>query len=154
MSGNPIHFSAAAPSDIDLVLRFMRDLYEHDGSIAFNDTRARAAVERLISCPDHGRLWVIIESERPVGYAALTLGYSLEFCGVDAFLDEIYVSSEARNRGIGTTALRFIESKCLELGVRALHLEVERGNVRAQAFYRRSGFVDHDCYLLTKRINA
>lgn len=153
MSGNPIHFSSAAPSDIDLILRYMRDLYDHDGSMVFNEMRARAAVEHLISCPGHGKLWVIIESERPVGYVALTLGYSLEFHGVDAFLDEIYVTPEARNRGIGTTAMRFVESKCLELGVRALHLEVERDNVRAQAFYRRSGFVDHDRYLLTKWIS-
>ncbi len=39
---------------------------------------------------------------------------------------------------------------CRELGVRALHLEVERENVEAQALYRRIGYKDHDRYLLTK----
>ncbi len=33
-----------------------------------------------------------------------------------------------------------------------LHLEVERANARAQNVYRRQGFVDHDRYLLTKRL--
>ncbi|HYS78429.1 MAG TPA: hypothetical protein VEO94_06295 [Candidatus Dormibacteraeota bacterium] len=38
------------------------------------------------------------------------------------------------------------------IGVRALHLEMERGNVAAQALYRRHGFADHDRYLMTRWI--
>ena len=44
----------------------------------------------------------------------------------------------------------FAEGVCRGRGVRALHLEVERENTRAQSIYRRAGFVDHDRYLLTK----
>jgi len=36
------------------------------------------------------------------------------------------------------------------LGVKALHLEVERTNTAAQAFYRKIGFKDHSRYLMTK----
>jgi ribosomal protein S18 acetylase RimI-like enzyme len=36
--------------------------------------------------------------------------------------------------------------------VRALHLEVERANTEAQAFYHKAGFADHDRYLLTKQM--
>jgi GNAT superfamily N-acetyltransferase len=132
----------------------MQELYDHDGTLVFDGMRARAALEQLISCPAYGGVWLIVEAERVAGYVVLTLGYSVEFHGVDAFLDETYVTPDSRNRGIGTAALRFIEDKCLELGVNALHLQVERANTQAQEFYRRGGFVDHDRHLLTKWIKG
>ena len=48
------------------------------------------------------------------------------------------------------SAIRFVEDACRDLGVEALHLEVERGNTRAQTVYHKAGFADHDRYLLTK----
>ena len=88
----------------------------------------------------------------PVGYVVLTLGFSLEFHGRDAFVDEIYIRAQYRGRGIGGKALAFAEGACRSLGVRALHLEVERKNTAAQAVYRKVGFKDHDRYLMTKYV--
>jgi ribosomal protein S18 acetylase RimI-like enzyme len=45
-----------------------------------------------------------------------------------------------------------LEEACRSLEVQALHLEVERANTKAQAFYHKVGFEDHDRYMLTKRI--
>jgi ribosomal protein S18 acetylase RimI-like enzyme len=84
------------------------------------------------------------------GYIVLTLGYSLEFHGRDAFVDELFVLPEYRHRDVGTQALPFIGQQCRLLGVHALHLEVERGNTAAQRLYRGLGFRDHDRYLMTK----
>lgn len=84
------------------------------------------------------------------GYIVLTLGFSLEYHGRDALIDEIYVREDYRGRGIGTRGLEFIEGICRELEVKALHLAVERANRNAQAVYRRAGFVEHDRYLMTK----
>ena len=36
--------------------------------------------------------------------------------------------------------------------MRALHLEVETGNERAHALYRRSGFAERGLRLMTKRL--
>lgn len=47
-------------------------------------------------------------------------------------------------------ALQRVEEVCRMEGIRALHLEVDRGNTRAQELYRRVGYRDHDRYLLTK----
>jgi ribosomal protein S18 acetylase RimI-like enzyme len=82
----------------------------------------------------------------------LTLGYSLEFGGRDAFVDELYVQPAYRGLGVGRQALAVLEKACRELGVRALHLEVGRTNLRAQALYKAAGFVDRGHFLLTKRL--
>jgi ribosomal protein S18 acetylase RimI-like enzyme len=57
-----------------------------------------------------------------------------------------------RGRGLGRAALEAVESAARELGVRALHLEVERENASAQALYRDRGFRDNDRRLMTKRL--
>jgi ribosomal protein S18 acetylase RimI-like enzyme len=85
-----------------------------------------------------------------VGYAVLLFGYSLEYRGRDAFVDDVYLAPARRGRGLGRTVLEQVESAARELGVRALHLEVERENAAAQALYRRRGFRDTERLLMTK----
>ena len=82
----------------------------------------------------------------------LTIGYSIEYRGHDAFVDELYLRESYRGRGWGRAALAFVEQACRELEVRALHLEVERKNTAAQALYRKFGFENQDRYLLNKWI--
>ena len=48
--------------------------------------------------------------------------------------------------------MAFVEGASRDLGVNALHLEVERTNVTGQSLYRKAGFEDHDRYLMTKWI--
>jgi ribosomal protein S18 acetylase RimI-like enzyme len=87
------------------------------------------------------------------GYLVLTLGYSLEFQGRDGFIDELFLVESFRGRGVGDRVLELVENEARALGVVALHLEVERKNAAGQRFYRRNGYLDHDRYLMTKRLN-
>jgi ribosomal protein S18 acetylase RimI-like enzyme len=43
-------------------------------------------------------------------------------------------------------------SSARELGVQALHLEVDPGNDPALELYRRTGYEDHRRHLMTKRL--
>jgi diamine N-acetyltransferase len=69
------------------------------------------------------------------------------------YVNEVYIRAGYRGQGIGRQAMAFAETQCRTLGVRALHLEVERDNITAYALYRKVGFVGHDRYLMTKRIS-
>jgi len=120
-----------------------------------NDARAsRDAFAALVRDPALGRAWIALVDERAAGYAVLTLGWSLEYGGRDAFVDDLYVVPLHRGRGLGGAALAAVEATARELGVRALHLEVERGNNPAQELYRRRGFADNERRLLMKRLDA
>lgn len=142
---------AAEPKDEDALIALMRAFYDFDG-LTFVEAAARAALRRLLADPSCGRAFLIHVDGALAGYAVLVLGYSIEFHGRDAFVDEIYLREEYRNQGLGPRVLAFLEDVCRSLDVRALHLEVERHNVAAQRVYRRVGFIDHDRYLMTKRI--
>jgi len=144
-------FRDAAPADLDAILAFMRRLYAQEG-LSFDEPSARATLSGIVRDRSLGRVWMIDEEAEPIGYMVLTLGYSLEYRGRDAFVDEIFVREDRRRRGIGRRAMRVMEDACRDLEVRALHLEVERPNAAAQALYRKFGFVEHDRLLMTKPI--
>lgn len=151
MSDN-VTFTPAESSDIELLIRFNRDLNEYDGT-PFNEDRTRTALKNFIGRPDLGGVWLINVAGRPVGYLVLTWGYSLEFGGRDAFLDELYLAAEQRGQGLGRQAMRFAEEQCRANGVLALHLEVERDNLKAQTFYNKTGFENRSHYfLMSKRL--
>ncbi|HEX8147312.1 MAG TPA: GNAT family N-acetyltransferase [Pyrinomonadaceae bacterium] len=142
-------FRVAEPSDADALVEMMRDFNAHE-RIAFDEPEVRAALAQLFANDSHGLACLILLNGEVAGYSVIAFGFSVEFRGRDAFVDELFVKDEFRGRGLGTAAIRFAEGLCRERGVRALHLEVERENTAAQSVYRRAGFVDHDRYLLTK----
>lgn len=149
ISAMSVEFKRASVADVETLLPLMADFYAHEG-LMFEKAFAKRALLGLLENEIHGRVFLIEAEEVVEGYAVLTFGYSLEFGGVDAFVDELYLCAAHRGKGLGKAALEFLAQTCADLGIRALHLEVERANQRAQAVYHQFGFVDHDRYLLTK----
>jgi GNAT superfamily N-acetyltransferase len=142
-------FRVAGPADADVLIEMMRDFNAHE-RIAFDEAEVRAVLALLFANEEYGFACLVVLDGEVAGYVVIAFGFSVEFRGRDAFVDELFVKDEVRGRGLGGAALRFAEGVCRGRGVRALHLEVERQNTGAQAVYRRAGFVDHDRYLLTK----
>lgn len=134
-----IRFRPAVEADVDAIVGMMRTYCAEDG-YPFVDAEARQAVRQLLGDPALGGLWVAQHDGRVAGYLAVTLGFSLEYRGRDAFIDELYVAPFARGAGLGREAIRLAEAYCRERGVRALHLEVEPHREAARALYRDSGF--------------
>jgi GNAT superfamily N-acetyltransferase len=129
----------------------MRDYYAFDGH-GFDETKARIALTALLRDSNLGRAWIILDNETPVGYVVLCFGYSLEWLGRDAFVDEFYLLENFRGRGWGATTMAFLEDQARSLGVRALHLEVVAENATAMHLYGKLGFKKHASTFLSKWI--
>ncbi len=151
------NFHLASKNELDLLVSFSQQLSIDDPSTTiaeatFDKQAVRSALDKLIANPIWGRVWFIVADKEPVGYVILTLGYSLEYHGQDAFIDELFIKASHRGQGIGNKVMLFIEHEARQLGVKALHLEVERNNRPALALYRKVGFETHNRYLMTLRI--
>jgi GNAT superfamily N-acetyltransferase len=144
-------FRAASDSDIDMLMEFMRQFYAIDG-YPFHSEAARSAMERIVRDQALGRVWLIALGPETIGYVVLTFSYSLEYLGRDAFIDELFIKDAYRGRGIGTHTMQFVLEACPTLGIKALHLEVERHNIAGQRLYQKVGFKQHRMYIMTKRI--
>jgi ribosomal protein S18 acetylase RimI-like enzyme len=146
-----VAFRPATTADEPTLLELMREFYRHEG-MAWDERAAGAALHGVLADASRGGA-VLIEADASVaGYLVVCFGWSLEFQGRDAFVDELYVRDRFRGQGLGTRALEVAADLCRANGVRALHLEVERRNTRAQDVYRRAGFVDREYYLMTRRL--
>jgi ribosomal protein S18 acetylase RimI-like enzyme len=142
-------FTLASLSDTDELVELMREFYavEH---LSFDEGAARGALRQILCERRFGVIHLIRVDAASAGYLVVTFGFSLEFHGRDAFVDELYLRENFRGSGIGQASIEFAAEVCRAEGIAALHLEVERENTRAQGLYRRAGFRDHDRYLLTK----
>lgn len=141
----------AGNHDVALVHALMREFYAKSGYFLDDEAASRALTE-LIGNPGVGRVWLISHLGHVVGYIAVTFGFSLEFYGRDAFIDDLFIQPRFRGVGLGTRVLDTVELECRALGIRALHLEVGRSNQAGQALYRKRGFRDNDRLLLSKRL--
>lgn len=147
----PFQFREAIPGDEAVLLSMMRALAKQDPEvIPFNESAARAAFHQFLSLPAFGRIWLLYEGAGLVGYIILTIGFSFEFRGHDAFIDELYIVPAHRRRGFGRKAMALVEQEAREMGVNAVHLEVDPGNDSALELYRRTGYIDHNRFLMTK----
>ena len=146
-----IELREATLSDSPVLLRMMRALAEQEpGKIEFDEPAALAALQLLLSEPRFGRAWILWDGATVAGYVVLTISFSFEYRGRDAFIDELYVDPAYRRRGLGRLAIGFAEQRAKELGVNAVHLEVDHGNDPAMELYRKIGYADHGRYLMTK----
>lgn len=144
-----VEFKRATVADIETLLPLLREFYAFE-HLVFEEVGLRAALRGILENPVHGHIYLIEAGGEWLGYTVLTLGYSLEFRGVDAFVDELYLREAARGRGLGKQALEFLAEVCRTLGIKALHLEVDHSNQRAQSVYQTFGFQNHDRHLMTK----
>jgi ribosomal protein S18 acetylase RimI-like enzyme len=146
-------FRLAGQADIAILVALMRQFNAID-AYPFDEHITRSALEQFIGDPTLGRLWLIQEDDIVIGYLALTFGYSFEYHGRDAFIDELYILPSHRGQGIGTRAMQFVIEAAPGLGVHALHLEVEQQNSAAQRLYRKAGFENHERYLLNRWVES
>ena len=146
-----LEFREAIPGDEAVLLPMMRALAEQDPEvIPFNESSAHTAFHQFLSLPAFGRIWLLYDDADLIGYIILTVGFSFEFRGHDSFIDELYIVPSHRNRGFGRQAMVFVEQQAREMGVNAIHLEVDPGNTSALELYRHTGYIDHERFLMTK----
>jgi ribosomal protein S18 acetylase RimI-like enzyme len=146
-----VTFRPATKGDEADLLRMMRNLAEQEpGAYYFDEHAVRSVLRQFLADPGLGMAWVFSDGATIAGYIVLTLGYSFEYHGRDAFVDELYVDPQHRRRGIGREALKFVDEQARTMGVTALHLEVDQGNDPALELYQHAGYQDHRRHLMTK----
>ena len=140
----------ARPDDLDRLTKLVTDFHTEMG-IKQDEVTLRAAVMPLLEGSSHGAIYLLGPARAPIGYIAVSFGWSLEFAGLDAMIDEIYIRPGVRSRGIGSEVLNALPKALAGAGLKAIHLEVRRDDKRAYDLYKRLRFEPRDDYILMSR---
>jgi GNAT superfamily N-acetyltransferase len=131
----------AARDDIPALLALMSEFYL-EGGYTLDHTLAEAAFTAILSDERLGYVWLIVEESETVGYVVVTLRFGMEYGGLIACLDDLFVVPRGRNKGLATRALVQVRDFCKTIGIRAMTVEVGFKNGPAQSIYRRLGLVE------------
>ncbi len=134
-----VTLALASNQHLPALLPLVRAYHAFEG-ITLGDAEREQALRPLLGESERGRVWLIDADGEIVGYLIACFGYSVEFGGCDAFIDEFFIAGPFRRRGIGGLVLREAKSRLAALGIKAIHLEVARDNAAAQHFYDKLGF--------------
>jgi GNAT superfamily N-acetyltransferase len=113
-------------------------LREH-GIEASPETLARV-LEVAITDMRRGFLMLARDGGRVVGVAYVATILSAEHCGPVAWLEELYVAPDCRERGIGTALVKAVLEQAGKAGMVAIDLEIDAGHKRVISLYQRLGF--------------
>ena len=140
----------AKPEHLDRLIPLVEAFHAEEGIRSTPESRSAGVLPLLDGLP-YGCAYLIGPPRAPIGYVVICFGWSVEFGGLDAIIDELYVRPGVRGRGIASEALIALPRALSQHGLRAVHLEVDRDNAPAIKLYRRAGFRERERYMFMSR---
>jgi len=152
-AADSLEISHTGPAQFEEVLTMVSEFHEI-AHLPFATISTGEALRRLLENQNHGFVLTAQKASMTAGYILIGFGYSLEFGGRDAFVDELYVRPSHQGQGIGTALLAAAEQFAAKLGVQAFHLESDFDNPGATALYERKSYRKHPRFLMTKWLDS
>ncbi len=114
------------------------------------DEHRRGAILPLLDGSPYGAVYLIGPERAPVGYLVVTFSWSVEFGGMEALLDEIWIRPAVRGRGMAAEAVEALLKALRPAGIVAMSLEAEHGG-KAARLYSRMRFTARERYMMMSR---
>lgn len=135
----PLHIRPATPEDAELILRFITDLAIYEKAEHEVKTDAAGIRDSLFAegSTAHG---LICENDgQPIGYAVYFFNYSTWLGKHGLYLEDLYVSPEARGLGAGKALLRHLAQLAVARDCGRFEWSVLDWNTPAIDFYESFG---------------
>ena len=87
--------------DLPKLVQLARAYWQFERIQGFSNQRYRRIASKILRDPSMGSVWIAMKGDRLIGYLVLVLLMSLEYGGMVAEIDELYVDVSARGRGVG-----------------------------------------------------
>ena len=123
----------ALPGDITTLVALMAEFYA-ESDYGLDQQLAEKAFAAILSDERLGYVWLIDDEAKVVGYVVLTLRFGMEYGGLMACIDDLFVVPQSRNRGLTRAALVQVRDFCKSIGVRAITVEVSHSNGSRKRF--------------------
>jgi ribosomal protein S18 acetylase RimI-like enzyme len=136
-----IAFEPAREADVPQMVELLALLFEQEAEFRPDGGKQATALKMILSEPARGRIYVAREGRRVVAMASLLFTVSTVEGGKAAWFEDLVVHPDYRQQGTGEKMLAYVIGEARKEGVLRITLLTDMQNERAQALYRRAGFV-------------
>jgi len=136
-----VQYGIATTKDLPQMVELLGVLFTDEAEFQPDPGKQKRALEAILANPGIGKLFVAREGKRVIAMASLLYTVSTAEGGKAAWFEDLVVHPEERKRGIGEALLKQVVAQARAEGVLRITLLTDMQNERAQAMYRRVGFV-------------
>ena len=136
-----LKFEPAVQKDLPRLVELLGILFESEAEFSADAEKQRVALQAILLDPAKGKIFVAREGRDVVAMCSLLYTISTAEGGKAAWFEDLVVRPEHRQQGTGEKMLGYVVSQARAEGVLRITLLTDMQNERAQALYRRAGFV-------------
>jgi GNAT superfamily N-acetyltransferase len=120
----------------------MQEFYA-ESSYPLDRPWATASLLELLARPELGAIWLAHLGDELAGHVVLTVRHAMEYGGLSAYIDDLFVRPAWRRHGVGRALLAELFRDCRARGCRAVQVEVGADNAPAIRLYGTFGLRPH-----------
>jgi GNAT superfamily N-acetyltransferase len=129
----------ATPTDVPTILRFVRELAVFEREPDAVEATEPMLADALFGVQPAAEAVIAENAEGPVGFALFFHNFSTWKGRRGLYLEDLYVTPEARGQGVGAALLRHLAGLALDRGCARFEWSVLDWNEGAIRFYRALG---------------
>jgi GNAT superfamily N-acetyltransferase len=132
---------AATPADVATILRFVRDLAAFEREPDAVEATEATLHDALFGATPAAEAVIAEDGDVPLGFAVFFHNFSTWAGRRGLYLEDLYVTPDARGKGVGTALLRHLAEIAVTRGCARFEWSVLDWNADAIAFYRQMGAI-------------
>jgi ribosomal protein S18 acetylase RimI-like enzyme len=127
--------------DVAEVIALLREFAKYENLLEFVEITEEKLFDAMFGENAFVEGLIALSGDRAVGYALYYASFATFRGQRGLYLEDIYISSEYRGRGLGETMLRQIARRARDRGLERIDFQVLEWNKAAIAFYEKLGAV-------------
>lgn len=137
-----VELGVARTEELAQLVALLTILFSEEAEFSADYEKQTRALEKILSDESVGTIYVARDEGQVVAMASLLYTVSTAEGGTAALFEDLVVLPSHRGQGIATALAGFVIAEARSRGVLRLTLLTDMQNERAQALYRRLGFID------------
>ena len=126
-------------NDLDLVVPLYIDYYNNHEDCCWTETTAKKRIQQVLNIDDAYSL-IMKDTDGEVG--GFAMGYFKQYDDIVGYmLEEIVISYNYQNKGLGSTLLSALETKVREAGASCVELQAVKDEMH-ERYYGKAGYND------------
>ena len=130
----------AEQDDVKELSKLLTILFSQEAEFKPDNDRQVRALSEIIKNPASGQIFVMTDNKRIIGMVSLLFSISTAMGERAAFLEDMIIHPDYRNRNNGSELIEYALSYADENSIKRITLLTDSDNKAASSFYEKHGF--------------